>query len=243
VAAARFYAGRMNLPFGAVAAENAAEAAILERRSIRGFRPDPIPHAVVEHLLDVAARAPSGTNIQPWRLLALSGAPLAAFTEGVVAAFRAGEEDGIELPYYPATLFEPYLARRRKIGWDLYGLLGIARGEREKARAHLERNLRFFGAPVGMLLLADRRLEIGSWLDLGMFVQNIAIAARARGLDSCAMAIFAEYPRAARRLLGIAEQDRIVCGIALGYEDVGEPANALRTERVAAAEFTEFRGF
>lgn len=226
-----------------VEAENATEAAILSRRSIRGFRPDPIPREVVEHLLDVAARAPSGTNMQPWRVLALGGEALTAFTDGLVDAWQAGEPDGAENAYYPSPLFEPFIGRRRKIGWDLYGLLGIERGDRDKARAHLERNLRFFGAPVGLLLLADRRLEIGSWLDLGMFLQNIATAARARGLDTCPMAIFAEHPRAIRRLLGIPDQDHIICGMAIGYEDVSAPANALRTERERAAAFTEFRGF
>ncbi len=224
-------------------AANATEAAILSRRSIRGFRPDPVAREVVEHLLDVAARAPSGTNMQPWRVLALGGEALAMFTEGLVAAWRNGEHDGAEHQYYPSPLFEPYIGRRRKIGWDLYGLLGIARGEHDKARAHIERNLRFFGAPVGLLLLADRRLAIGSWLDLGMFLQNLAIAARARGLDTCPMAIFAEHPRAIRRLLGVGEQDHIICGMAIGQEDRAEPANALRTEREPAAAFTEFRGF
>ncbi len=228
--------------------ENAAEAAILSRRSVRGFLPDPVPREVVEHLLDVAARAPSGTNMQPWRVLALAGAALDAFTADLVAAWQAslaggGEPDGPEHDYYPSPLFEPYIGRRRKIGWDLYGLLGIARGERDKARVHVERNLRFFGAPVGLLLLADRRLEIGSWLDLGMFLQSLAIAARARGLDTCPMAVFAEHPRAIRRLVGVSEQDHVVCGMAIGHEDRSAPANALRTKRVPAASFAEFRGF
>ncbi|MDE2335141.1 MAG: nitroreductase [Rhodospirillales bacterium] len=228
-----------------VAAENQTEAAILSRRSIRGFLPTPIPRATVEHLLDVAARAPSGTNMQPWRVLALAGAPLASFTSGLVTAARSGETDGPESAYYPAPLFEPYVSRRRKIGWDLYGLLGIGigRGERDKARAHVEHSLRFFGAPVGLLLLAERRLAIGSWLDLGMFLQTLAVAARARGLDTCPMAVFAEHPRAIRRLLGVAEQDQIICGMAIGYEDAASPANALRTDRVPAASFSEFRGF
>ncbi len=231
-----------------VRAENATEEAILSRRSIRGFLPDPVPRDVVEHLLNIAARAPSGTNMQPWRVLVLAGEALADFTAGLVAAWQdnlaaRGEPDGPEHEYYPSPLFEPYIGRRRRIGWDLYGLLGIARGERDKARAHVERNLRFFGAPVGLLLLADRRLEIGSWLDLGMFLQSLAIAARARGLGTCPMAVFAEHPRAIRRLLGVSAQDRVVCGMAIGHEDRSAPANALRTERVPATSFAEFRGF
>ena len=224
--------------------ENATEAAIIGRRSIRGFLPTPVAQATVQHLLDVAARAPSGTNMQPWRVIALAGLALDRFCAGVGAAETQGDErDGIERPYYPAPLFEPYITRRRKIGWDLYTLLGIARGETDKMAAHVLRNLQFFGAPVGLICTIDRRMETGSWLDYGMFLQNLAIAARAAGLDSCAMAIFAQYPRTVRALLGLGADDVIVCGVALGHEDQAAPANALATERVPASEFTRFEGF
>ena len=123
---------------------------------------------MVEHLLDVAARAPSGTNMQPWNVIALSGDALETFRQGMVDTFLTDvEPDGIELPYYPSPVFEPYLSRRRKIGWDLYGLLGIARGETDKMRAHMVRNLRFFDAPVGLIVTLDARLELGSWVDWG----------------------------------------------------------------------------
>ena len=225
------------------AAENAVEAAILSRRSVRGYLPAPVPREVVEHLLDVAARAPSGTNMQPWRVVALAGAALEAFRDGMEAAFLAGEEtEGGERGYYPTPLPEPYLSRRRKIGWDLYGHLGIVRGETEKMRAHLVRNLRYFGAPVGLICTIDRRLLVGSWIDYGMFLENLAIAARARGLDTCHMAVFAEFPRTVRRLLGLADDAVVVCGMAIGHADPDAPANRLRTERVAAGEFGEFRG-
>ena len=143
----------------------------------------------------------------------------------------------------PHPLPEPYLSRRREIGWGLYGLLGIVRGEREKSRAHMVRNLHFFGAPVGLVCLIDRVLTVGSWLDYGMFLQNIAIAARARGLDTCAMAVFTGFPNTIRALLGLPASDMIVCGMAIGREDRDAPANALRTTRVSAADFTDFRGF
>ena len=223
---------------------NATEAAILSRRSVRGFLPTPVSREVVEHLLDVSARAPSGTNMQPWRVIALAGEELARFCDGVAAAFLAGEEPrGIERLYYPQPMFEPYLTRRRKIGWDLYGLVGIARGDRDRARAYVANNLRYFGAPVGLICTIERRLEIGSWVDYGMFLENIAIAARARGLDTCPMAVFAEFPQTIRRLLGLSEEVMIVCGMAIGFEDREVPANALVTERVPAREFCEFRGF
>ncbi len=234
----------LSAPAQAVTAANAAEAAILSRRSVRGYLPTPVERATVEHLLDVAARAPSGTNMQPWRVIAMAGPALDAFRDGICDAFTSGAEgEGIETAYYPTPLPEPYLARRRKIGWDLYGLLGIARGEKDKMTAHVLRNLRFFDAPVGLICTIDSRLLIGSWVDYGMFLQNIATAARARDLDTCAMAIFAEFPRAVRRLLGVPAGESVVCGMAIGVADPSAPANALRTERVAAADFTEFRGF
>lgn len=227
-----------------IVAANETETALLSRRSVRGYLPTPVDRATLEHLLDVAARAPSGTNMQPWRVIALAGDALERFRTAVCAAYtNAAEGEGIEKAYYPTPLPEPYLSRRRKIGWDLYGKLGIARGEKEKMAAHVLRNLRFFDAPVGLICTIDSRLLIGSWVDYGMFLQNIATAARASGLDTCAMAIFAEFPRVIRRLLDIGEGESVVCGMAIGVEDPAAPANALRTERVPAAEFCEFRGF
>ncbi len=223
---------------------NAAEAAILSRRSVRGYLPTPVDRATVSHLLDVAARAPSGTNMQPWRVIALAGEALARFCAGVAGAYASGAEaPATERRYYPQPLFEPYLSRRRKIGWDLYGLLGIARGETEKMKAQVVRNLHFFGAPVGLICLIDRRLELGSWVDYGMFLQNICTAARARGLDTCPMAVFAEFPRTIGGLLELGAHDMVVCGMAIGHEDRAAPANALVTERVAADGFSDFRGF
>jgi len=225
------------------APRNDTEAAILSRRSIRGFLPDPVSRETVEHMLDVAARAPSGTNMQPWRVIALAGEELRRFCDAVAGAYTSGAEHGSEWPYYPTPLAEPYLSRRREIGWALYGLLGIGRGEHDKARAHVVSNLHFFGAPVGLVCLIDRELKIGSWLDYGMFLQNIATAARAAGLDTCAMAVFAEFPNTIRALLDLPDSDMIVCGMAIGREDRDAPANALRTTRVPAAAFTRFRGF
>lgn len=222
--------------------DGGVEAAIASRRSVRGYLPRPVERAQVERLLDLAARAPSGTNMQPWRVIALAGPELERFREGLVAAQRA-EGAAAEWAYYPSPMPEPYLSRRRAVGWDLYGRLGIGRGDREKAQAHLENNLRFFGAPVGLICVIDRALAIGSWIDYGMFLQTLALAARAEGLDTCPMAIFADYPKPIRTLLDLPESDTIVCGMALGYEDKAAPANALRTPRVPAAEFASFRGF
>jgi nitroreductase len=226
-----------------VVPRNETETAMLSRRSIRGFLPDMVPRETIEHLLDVAGRAPSGTNLQPWRVIALAGEELRRFCDGVAAAYTSGAEYGSEVQYTPTPLAEPYLSRRREIGWALYGLLGIGRGEHDKARAYVARNLHFFGAPVGLVCLIERDLMIGSWLDYGMFLQNIGVAARASGLDTCTMAIFANFPNTIRGLLDLPHSDMIVCGMAIGTEDHDTPANKLRTTRVPATEFARFRGF
>jgi nitroreductase len=220
------------------------EAAITGRRAIRGFLPDPVPRATVEHLLDVSARAPSGTDMQPWRGYALAGAPLQRFVARLLSAHDdTATPRKAEYRYYPEAFFEPYQSRRRKVGWDLYGLLGIARGDTARMHAQHARNFSFFGAPVGIIFTIDRRLEIGSWLDYGMFLQNFMIAARAHDLDTCAQAAFASFHQEIRDELSIPQEEVVVCGMALGKADPEEPANALVTMREPAAAFTRFDGF
>ncbi len=219
---------------------NEVDAAITSRRSVRGFLPSPVPRALVEHILDMAARAPSGTNMQPWAAHVLTGAALERFCDTMEAAFLRGEEETRDYRYYPDRFFEPYLGRRRDVGWGLYGLLGIAKGDVEPMRRQHARNFRFFGAPVGMIFTIDRRLEIGSWLDYGMFLENICVAARGRGLDTCPQAAFASFPHTIRRALGLDEWQVVVCGMALGHADPDEPANALQTTRAPANQFARF---
>jgi nitroreductase len=222
---------------------DAVEAAIVSRRSIRAFRPDPVPREIVEHLLDVAARAPSGTNMQPWRAYVVAGAAKERLSDALVTAHALPDAPQAEYKYYPDAFFEPYLSRRRKVGWDLYGLLGIGRGERERMHAQHAKNFYFFGAPVGMIFTIDRRLEIGSWLDYGMFLDNVMIGARGRGLDTCPQAAFAPFHRVIRRHLPISDDEVVVCGMALGYADHEAPENRLRTERAPARDFATFLGF
>ena len=218
--------------------------AITSRRSVRCFLPTPVPRAVIAEILDAAARAPSGTNMQPWRGYVLVGAPRDELCAAVQAVFDA-EESGHrhEVQYYPDEFFEPYLARRRKVGWDLYGTLGIARGESTKMRAQHRRNFQFFDAPVGMVFTIHRGLATGSWLDYGMFLENIMIAARARGLDTCAQAAWTHYHKVMRPVLGLAPEEVVVCGMALGHADLDAQENRLVTERVTSERFMDWRGF
>lgn len=221
------------------------DEAIRGRRSIRAFKPDPVARALVEHLLDVAARAPSGTNMQPWRAYVLSAAAKQGLTDALAREHGApaAEPREAEYRYYPAEFFDPYLSRRRKVGFDLYGLLGIKRGETERMAHQHGRNLLFFDAPVGLIFTIDRRLEIGSWLDYGMFLQNVMIAARGHGLETCVQAAFAPFHRTLREHLPISEGEVVVCGMSLGYADPDAPENKLDTERSPASDFATFIGW
>ncbi|MBB5689306.1 nitroreductase [Roseomonas alkaliterrae] len=218
-------------------------AAITSRRSVRAFLGTPVPRETVERILDIAARAPSGTNMQPWRGYVLTGEPLRRLSDALVAEAMAGTPVEGEYRYYPEAFFEPYLSRRRKVGWDLYGLLGIAKGETEKMKRQHARNYTFFGAPVGIIFTIHRRLEIGSWLDYGIFLGNVMTAARGMGLDTCPQAAFAPHHRTIREHLPIPEEEVVVCGMALGHADPAAPENALVTERVPAREFCRFLGW
>jgi nitroreductase len=220
---------------------NPVDQAITSRHSIRRFRPTPVPAATVEAILDVAARAPSGTNMQPWRAHVLTGAAKDRFCQAVLAAFETdAPQPPHEYRYYPDKFFEPFQSRRRKVGFDLYGLLGIARGDTARMKQQHARNFVFFDAPVGLVFTIDRRLEIGSWLDLGMFLQNVMVAARGRGLDTCPQAAFAPFHAVVRAQLGLAPEELVVCGMALGVADHAAVENTLVTERVPARGFTTF---
>lgn len=219
------------------------DAAITSRRSIRAFLPTPVPRATVEEILAVASRAPSGTNTQPWKVTVLTGAAQQRLVEAILAAYndaaqRAQHRE--EYDYYPTQWTDPYLARRRKVGWDLYGLLAIGRDDKAKMHAQHGRNYAFFGAPVGLIFTIDRVLAQGSWLDYGMFLQNIMVAARARGLDTCPQAAFTQFHRVIAEVLGLPENEMVVCGMSLGYADMSKIENTLVTEREPVAGFARF---
>lgn len=215
--------------------------AIVSRRSIRRFLSTPVAAQTVREILTVAGRAPSGTNMQPWRVYALGGERKAALSDAIVAAHDSGHDDHkAEYEYYPRVFPEPFLGRRRKVGWDLYGSLGIVKGDNARMHDQHGRNYRFFDAPVGLICTIERSLEIGSWLDYGMFLQNICIAARARGLDTCPQAAFARYHRIVREQLGIPDSEVVVCGVALGHADQDAPENTFTVERVPLDEFATF---
>ena len=226
----------MNSPTEAPSAERQdhVDAAITSRRSVRAFLPTAVPNEVVRQILATAARAPSGTNIQPWRVYVLTGNRLKQLSDAILAAYNDPEiakAPSEAYPYYPKEWVSPYIERRRKIGWDLYGLLGITREDKDKMRHQHGRNYLFFDAPVGLIFSIDRVLEQGSWLDYGMFLQNIMVAARGRGLDTCPQAAFNPFHRVIRETLQMPDNEELVCGMALGYADNDAVANRLTTER------------
>ncbi len=223
--------------------ERIVDEAITSRRSIRAFLPEPVPRETIEAILAVASRSPSGTNTQPWQTYVLTGAPLGALSRRIVAAYddpveRAAHTE--EYAYYPTEWRTPFLERRRKVGWDLYSLLGIAKTDKARMHAQHRRNYQFFGAPVGLLFTIDRVMRQGSWLDFGMFLENIMVAARGRGLDTCPQAAFTQFHRLIVAEIGAPANEQFVCGMSLGYADPAAIENTLVTEREPVASFAHF---
>jgi nitroreductase len=217
--------------------------AIATRQSVRAFLPNPVSRETVAEILRVASRAPSGTNTQPWKAIVLTGAAKTRLSDAILAVYNDADQrkqHTEEYAYYPTKWVDPYLARRRKIGWDLYGLLGIGREDKDKMHAQHGRNYVFFDAPVGIVFTIDRILEQGSWLDFGMFLQNVMVAARARGLDTCPQAAFTQFHRVIARELNLGENEMVVCGMSLGYADMSKIENQLVTEREPVMGFTRF---
>ena len=211
--------------------------AVITRRSLRAFLPKPVSTDLVQQILTTASRAPSGTNMQPWNVHLLTGNSLRKVSDAVLEDFDNDVPYDEEQPYYPDKFFEPYLARRRKVGWDLYTLVGIGKGDKEKMKAQHRRNYEFFSAPVGAVFTIHRDLNIGSWLDYGMYLQNVMLLAREAGLHTCPQAAFCGYHKSIRRALPLKEEEVVVCGMTIGYADFDAVENTLETERADASEF------
>jgi nitroreductase len=191
----------------------------------------------------VAARAPSGTNTQPWKVYVLTGAARQRLSASICAAHddpaqRAQHTE--EYAYYPTEWRSPYVDRRRKVGWDLYSLLGIGKADKARMHAQHARNYAFFDAPVGLIFTIDRVMQQGSWLDYGMFLQSVMVAARARGLDTCPQAAFTQFHRIISQELNLPPEEMVVCGMALGHADPKAVENTLVTEREPVAGFARF---
>ena len=215
-------------------------AALQERRSVRAFLPGAPPAALVQTILEQAGRAASGGNLQPWRVLALAGAPLADFLQAIAAAQPDGQQDSL---HYPPNLWEPYRTRRFANGEDMYRAMGIPREDKAQRLRQFARNGQFFGAPVGVLVCIDERMGRPQWIDLGIYLQSLMLLAVQHGLATCAQGFWRRYASAVQRSLGVPEPYRVAFGVALGYEDRDAPINAMPSTRAPWAEWGELRGF
>jgi len=223
---------------------NSVAEAVLGRRSTRAFLPLAVERPLIEELLETAATAPSGGNLQPWRVDVLTGEPLAALRTQVQAEFALGAARAeMELKVYPSPLPEPYRTRRHRSGEALYEAIGIKREDRPARVAQFARNFDAFGAPVLLFFSVDRIFDRPQWAHLGMFMQNLMLLAHARGLATCPQEAWAAVHGTVARHLGLPAARILYCGMALGYGDPEAPINALRTERAAVEEFATFRGF
>ena len=225
----------------------AVDHAMTSRMSARAFTQQPVPRALIEEILQVASRAPSGTNTQPWKVYVLQGATRDALVDKVCAAHEAmranpelAKQYTEQYDYYPSQWVSPYIDRRRENGWSLYGLLGIGKADKDRMHEQHQRNFKFFDAPVGLMFTIDPIMGRGSLFDYGMFVQNIMLAARARGLHTCPQAAWNGFHSIILPHIGAGEGEMMVCGMALGYADDTDKVNTLVTPRVPVNEFTRW---
>jgi len=223
--------------------------AISSRMSVRAFTKQPVAHETLKGILNLAARAPSGTNTQPWKVYVLQGEALKDLCGKVCDAFESiaanpdlAKEYQPAYDYYPAKWFSPYIDRRRENGWGLYGLLGITKGDKDKMHAQHRKNFEAFGAPVCLFFTIDKELGKGSMLDYGMFLQNIMVAAKGEGLDTCPQAAWNDYTKIILPMIGAKENEMLVCGMALGYADKNDVVNTFHTPRAKLDEFVTWLG-
>jgi len=216
--------------------------AIRGRASYRAFLDRPVSRETIHSILDAARWAPSGGNTQPWQVAVVAGEVMQTISDRMVEAHRAGEESRADYQYYATSAPKIYRNRRVACGKALYGALGIERGDKERRDGQWEKNYRGFGAPVELYIFIDEALATGSWLDSGMFIQNILLAARAFGLETCPQAAMSEYPDIVRDVLQLPESKKLICGIAVGWPDREAPENNYRTEREEVDDFTNWYG-
>lgn len=235
----------MNVTSPSLSPPNPVDDAITSRQSVRKFLPKPVSRELIAHLLNIASRAPSGTNTQPWKAYVLQRNSLSSLVDKVCTvhdaialnpALAADYKEAYD--YYPEKWVSPYIDRRRENGWGLYGLLGITKGDKAAMHGQQQRNFRFFDAPVGLMFTLDRVMGRGSLVDYGMFMQSLMVAARGHGLDTCPQAAWNGFSKIILPHIGAGEDEMLVCGMSLGYADPAALVNTFRTPRVPMAELT-----
>jgi nitroreductase len=218
--------------------------AVASRRSVRAFLDRPVPEDVLRRVLELSARAPSGGNLQPWRLYIIGGEPLLRFKAKIRERLAANPSpDPLEYHIYPETLWEPHRTLRHRVGEMMYGELGIPREDRTARLSWFRNNYEFFGAPVGLFCYIDKRMGPPQWSDVGMYLENVMLLLREAGVDSCPQECWSIYNRLVAEFIDPPPELLLFCGMAIGYADNSAPVNRLATERMALAEFADFRGF
>jgi nitroreductase len=216
--------------------------AVAARRSVRGFLDTPVDVALAQRLVTEASRAASGGNLQPWHVDIVAGDAIARLKATMLAKLAAGATEPPEYDIYPKELTPPYRDRRFAVGEAMYAHIGIPREDKMARRMWFARNFAFFGAPVAFFVTVDRRMGPPQWSDLGMFLQNFMLLALEQGLATCAQECWAVYPETVRAFLNTPDERMLFCGMAVGYEDMSDPANALRTERADPEEWLRVHG-
>lgn len=214
--------------------------AIRKRHSARAFLDREVDNNIIEQILDAARWAPSGANTQPWQVCVVKGGTKQIISDGIIAEREAGHKENPDYQYYPTQWREPYKGRRFETGMALYSALNIDRGDTERRTQAWYDNYRFFGAPVGLFFFIDKDLAQGSWLDLGMFIQNIMLAAMEFDLATVPQAALAEYPGIVRDALQVPDTQVLACGMSLGYADKKMAVNKYRVKRVEVSDFTRW---
>lgn len=218
--------------------------AIKSRRSIRAFLDKPVEKSLMEEILQQAARAPSGGNLQPWKVYAISGEVRDQLVNTVSEKQATNPiGDGSEYNIYPPDLSDPYRSRRRDVGNQLYQLIGIPREDKAAKFAQLAKNFQFFGAPVGLIFTFDKQMGLGQHVDLGLYMQNVLLLCKEKGLDTCAQEAWAVWHQTIRDVVGIPQNELVFCGVAVGYADPGEKINELVSDRASLEEFAQLKGF
>lgn len=213
---------------------------IKSRHCVRAFLDKPVPPELINQILEAARFAPSGVNTQPWKVAVVTGKSKQAISDAILALRAADQKPNPDYQYYPTEWIEPYSARRKACGLALYGALQIRKDEMEKRLEAWNNNYHFFGAPMGLFFFIEARMEKGSWLDMGMFIQNVMLAAIDVGLATCPQAAMAEYPRVVREHLNISANYHLICGMAVGYGDNNAVINQYHTEREPVESFTSW---
>jgi nitroreductase len=215
-------------------------SAIKNRKSTRAFVDKQVSPQTIADVLEAARWAPSGANTQPWKVAVVTGETKTNLCLSLADAFQSNSPSTADYKYYASPVEEPYRDRQRRCGAALYGALDISRQDNEQRRAQWLKNYFAFDAPIILFIFVDRNLEKGSWVDMGMFIQNIMLAARGHGLESCPQAALAEYPDIVRSHLTINDEQSLICGIALGFSDTTAAVNQYRTERESVDSFTSW---